>query len=127
MFTEMPGTEPSFVSAGGVGRAGLTACAWAVKLGIAGPSPDLEQHLQSMRQDQDVEGERISGLTEAERENARVMSSLERVISLIRSRRSVKAIETFEQVNFLASYITWLRKESGVAEADEVKGRMTFA
>ncbi len=49
------------------------------------------------------------------------MSTVERVICLIRRRRSVKAIETFEQVNFLATYIAWLRRQSdraGLAERD---------
>lgn len=102
--------------AGGIGRAGLTACAWAVKLGIVGPSPDLENHLRNFATD---DNEACSSLTAIERENARVMSTVERVICLIRRRRSVKAIETFEQVNFLATYIAWLRRQSGQAEMAE--------
>jgi hypothetical protein len=101
---------------GGIGRAGLTACAWAVKLGIVGPSPDLENHLRNFATD---DNEACSSLTAIERENARVMSTVERVICLIRRRRSVKAIETFEQVNFLATYIAWLRRQSGQAEMAE--------
>lgn len=100
---------------GGIGRAGLTACAWAVKLGIVGPSPDLEAHLRDFAPDGDVDCD----LTPAERENARVMSTVERVIYLIRRRRSIKAIETFEQVNFLATYVAWLRNHSGQAELAE--------
>jgi protein-tyrosine phosphatase len=97
----------------GVGRAGLTACAWAIKMGIAGPLPDLELQLsQLIEEGQD---------SQAVCENARVMSTVERVICLIRRRRSIKAIETFEQVNFLASYVAWLRRESGLASANEMQ------
>lgn len=97
----------------GVGRAGLTACAWAIKMGIAGPLPDLELQLSQLIE----EGQDSQAICE----NARVMSTVERVICLIRRRRSIKAIETFEQVNFLASYVAWLRRESGLASANEMQ------
>ena len=45
----------------------------------------------------------------AELEHQIVMSIVERVIAMIRSRRGLKAIESFEQVQFLASYVRWLR------------------
>jgi hypothetical protein len=79
------------------------------------PSPDLEAQLRDLARDGGADG----GLSPVERENARVMSTVERVIHLIRRRRSVKAIETFEQVNFLATYVAWLRKQSGQAEQAE--------
>lgn len=72
-----------------------------------GPAPEMEQHLATMA---------ANGMSPEEQENCRVMSTVERVICLIRRRRSVKAIETFEQVNFLVSYVRWLRKESGLAQ-----------
>lgn len=77
---------------GGVGRAGLTACAWAIKLGVIGPGPELNSD--------DPE----------ELAHARIMSTVERAICLVRRRRSVKAIETFEQVNFLVTYVAWLQR-----------------
>jgi hypothetical protein len=45
----------------------------------------------------------------AELEHQIVMSIVERVIAMIRSRRGLKAIESFEQVQFLASYVKWSR------------------
>jgi hypothetical protein len=39
-----------------------------------------------------------------------VMSTVERAIEMIRRRRSIKAIETFEQVSFLVAYVDWLRR-----------------
>lgn len=50
----------------------------------------------------------------AEIEHQMVMSVVERVIAMIRSRRGLKAIESFEQVQFLATYTAWLRRNSGV-------------
>lgn len=43
-------------------------------------------------------------------DRAIVMSIVERAIAMIRSRRGLKAIETMEQVQFLATYVTWLRE-----------------
>ena len=45
----------------------------------------------------------------AELEHQICMSMVERVIAMIRSRRGLKAIESFEQVQFLAAYVKWLR------------------
>ena len=45
----------------------------------------------------------------SELEHQIVMSVVERVIAMIRARRGLKAIESFEQVQFLASYTRWLR------------------
>ena len=41
-----------------------------------------------------------------------VMSMVERVIAMIRCRRGLKAIESFEQVHFLAAYVAWLREKA---------------
>lgn len=46
----------------------------------------------------------------AELEHQIVMSMVERVIAMIRSRRGLKAIESFEQVQFLVAYTGWLRR-----------------
>lgn len=87
---------------GGVGRAGLTACAWAIKMGFVQPHPSLSLVAQSSH-----------GPIPAELEHQIVMSTVERVIAMIRSRRGLKAIESFEQVQFLASYVRWLRAAQG--------------
>lgn len=47
-----------------------------------------------------------------ELEHQVVMSIVERVIAMIRSRRGLKAIESFEQVQFLATYTSWLRRQA---------------
>ncbi|TXT07418.1 hypothetical protein VHUM_03138 [Vanrija humicola] len=82
---------------GGIGRAGLTACAWAIKMGFVQPHPTLAAAAEQ------------ATIVSAE-EHCVVMSVVERVIAMIRSRRGLKAIETYEQVQFLATYVSWLRE-----------------
>ncbi|EIW71839.1 hypothetical protein TREMEDRAFT_60759 [Tremella mesenterica DSM 1558] len=86
---------------GGVGRAGLTACAWALKMGFVQPHPSLTliEHAALS----------TSNVIPVELEHQIVMSMVERVIAMIRARRGLKAIESFEQVQFLAAYVRWLR------------------
>ena len=109
---------------GGVGRAGLTASAWAIKMGLVPPHPSLvvvEEAALRQAQAQAHAYARPSGKTQpstikveipAELEHQIVMSIVERVIAMIRSRRGLKAIESFEQVQFLASYVRWIRATS---------------
>jgi len=103
-FSVWPGVTNTLTwssSLGGVGRAGLTACAWAIKMGFVPPHPSLAIVEQAaIRQGSEIP---------AEVEHRIVMSIVERVIAMIRSRRGLKAIESFEQVQFLASYVRWLR------------------
>ena len=116
-------------STGGVGRAGLTASAWAIKMGFVPPHPSLslieeaasrQAHERaqlahtngSQAQTQGQPGLADSPVVPdipAELEHQIVMSIVERVIAMIRSRRGLKAIESFEQVQFLASYVKWSR------------------
>jgi protein-tyrosine phosphatase len=80
---------------GGVGRAGVVACCWLMKLGVCGwvddPSP---ANLQ---------------------ETYTAVEFVERVITYVRRRRSPKAIETYEQVQFLVEYVEFLRSTSARA------------
>ena len=85
---------------GGVGRAGLFACCW--KLGLFGPLIGIHDPTG-----QSLEGE---------------MNLVERVIEVIRKRRSAKAIETPQQVHFILRYIHWLSTTGQVVNANEVVG-----
>jgi len=87
---------------GGLGRAGLVACCWALKVGLCGwidvdisPNP----------------AEGVDGLESHVRRDT--LQLVERAIAVVRRRRSVKAIETLEQVRFLAEYVDYLRKKAG--------------
>ena len=93
---------------GGVGRAGIIACCWMLKLGLCGwtdPPPgecDTSTEFMVSRDiapSQTLEGEQVS---------QEKMRLIERLISVVRRRRSLKAIETYEQVRFLVEYVEFL-------------------
>ena len=95
---------------GGVGRAGLVACCWMLKLGLCGwlegePEPTSPRgrtpSTDGSETDTDAEG--------GQPIRADTIQMVERVISVVRKRRSVKAIESFEQVLFLAEFVEYLR------------------
>lgn len=67
---------------GGVGRAGLVACAWIFKMGLVWRAPH-------------------SDAAPSTRRSAQVMDIVLRLIDVVRKRRSPKAIETAEQARFL--------------------------
>ncbi|KAI0371045.1 phosphatases II [Pilatotrama ljubarskyi] len=72
---------------GGVGRAGIIACCWMLKLGLC-------------------------GWLDSEGAVASTMRLIERMIAVVRRRRSPKAVETYEQVKFLVDYINFLREQA---------------
>lgn len=84
---------------GGVGRAGLVACCWALKLGLCGwietgncPAPGL------VRRD--------------------TFQLVERMVTTVRRRRSIKAVETYEQVKFLVEFVDFLRDRAKEGSVD---------
>ncbi|OAX34956.1 phosphatases II [Rhizopogon vinicolor AM-OR11-026] len=87
---------------GGLGRAGLVACCWALKLGLCGwITVDLSPN----------PAEGADGVESRVRRDT--LQLVERAIAVVRRRRSVKAIETLEQVQFLAEYVDYLREGVG--------------
>lgn len=96
---------------GGVGRAGLVACCWALKLGLCGwieTQPGRSPWLSF------TAPEDLSEMPPLEEAGVRrdTLQLVERVITLVRRRRSPKALETFEQVKFLAEYVDFLREKA---------------
>jgi protein-tyrosine phosphatase len=84
---------------GGVGRAGVVAACWALKLGICGW---IETEVRGVGVDEED--------TKTDRCVKRdTLQMVERAIAIVRRRRSIKAIETFEQVKFLVEYVEFLR------------------
>ncbi|TFK44589.1 protein-tyrosine phosphatase-like protein [Crucibulum laeve] len=81
---------------GGVGRAGLLACCWMIKLGLCGwvEEPSSIQPLRYGRP------------------RAQTVQFVEKAIALVRKRRSVKAVETYEQVKFLVDFVEHLCEPS---------------
>ncbi|ORY48828.1 hypothetical protein BCR35DRAFT_310840 [Leucosporidium creatinivorum] len=81
---------------GGIGRAGLVACCWLIKMAFVGA------------------GEEEGG------GEGRTMRVVERVIEVIRKRRSVKSIETPVQVAFLLAYVAYLQEQATIVKASEL-------
>lgn len=88
---------------GGVGRAGLIACMWMLKLGLVRSDRDEIcfrvplNSLASLRSCSPTLDQRKA----KDKANDDVMQTIHRLIETIRRRRSPKAIETAEQVSFL--------------------------
>lgn len=76
---------------GGVGRAGVIACCWLIRLGLCGWPKD------------EAPGPPFSARKET-------VQFVESVIAVVRRRRSMKAIETYEQVRFLVDFVEYLRQ-----------------
>jgi len=141
---------------GGVGRAGLIACCWMLKMGLCGwirkmefppaehpfqtflhqNAPELVSDAATNGHPPDpivpcVNGVAPHALSHKNGESAKhtvseamqgkvdpaalslipldTMDLVERAIRVVRRRRSVKAIETFEQVHFLVQFVEFLR------------------
>lgn len=98
---------------GGVGRAGVVACCWALKLGLCGVVEQVSASSGSGGSSSGTAG--LWGPLSAVRLiRPDTLHLVEKVLGLVRRRRSVKAVETFEQVRFLVDYVEYLRgKDSG--------------
>jgi protein-tyrosine phosphatase len=94
---------------GGVGRAGLIACTWMVKLGLV-QSPDDHKPLSTTSLHHHQDNQSMDTLKQ-DRNHQDMMKLCQRLIDTIRKRRSPKAIETAEQVAFLVKYITFIRNQ----------------
>ncbi|KAH8924214.1 phosphatases II [Atractiella rhizophila] len=79
---------------GGVGRAGLMACCWLAKMGAGYPRERGETCLETV----------------------------ENLIEFVRWRRSVKAIETPNQVEFILRFIEYLRFEGRLVKPHDLRG-----
>ncbi|KAF7321484.1 Phosphatases II [Mycena kentingensis (nom. inval.)] len=77
---------------GGVGRAGVVACCWLLKLGLCGRIDQVPAEAPGLRPD--------------------TLELVERVIGVARRQRSIKAVETFEQVDALASAVDVVRVQA---------------
>lgn len=90
---------------GGVGRAGVIACCWIMKLGLCGWIDEVQKPSIPQTYTQGT-----SMVTEE------TLHFIEKVITLVRRRRSVKAVETYEQVKFLVDFVEFLRQRSKAKE-----------
>ncbi|KAJ4498342.1 hypothetical protein C8R41DRAFT_878070 [Lentinula lateritia] len=95
---------------GGVGRAGVISACWILKLGLCGWLGD-EPSIATSPSDSSsttlpCDGEIASPQNPL---NQDTLQLVEKVIAVVRRRRSVKAVETYEQAQFLVDFIEHLR------------------
>ncbi|SPO30152.1 uncharacterized protein UTRI_05991 [Ustilago trichophora] len=129
----MKGTSVLVHCRGGVGRAGLIACSWLLKMGfvgerskkglgkadeqakvgcVTGSSREIVQRTTTAgSHDAVVNGEDQLSEVEEEAECDIILDTVRCLIETIRRRRSPKAIETAEQVRFLVEYVTFLHRQ----------------
>ncbi|KAE9401597.1 phosphatases II [Gymnopus androsaceus JB14] len=100
---------------GGVGRAGVISACWISKLGLCGWLGDVSSPVTSTSKSlssttlSDAAPEKTQNLI-----NQDALELVEKVIAVVRRRRSVKAIETFEQAQFLIDFIEHLRLKTAL-------------
>ncbi|KAG6891736.1 hypothetical protein C0992_006156 [Termitomyces sp. T32_za158] len=99
---------------GGVGRAGVIACCWLIRLGLCGwieprtsSSPDHTQRGSSRSRSQDE----IESTANPLKPRQDTILFVQKVIAVARRRRSMKAVETYEQVCFLVDFVEYLRNK----------------
>ncbi|KAJ3530478.1 hypothetical protein NM688_g7703 [Phlebia brevispora] len=93
---------------GGIGRAGLVACSWIIRLGLCGcVDTQCDAQPASMLACKVLED--LPSIPPTAIVKRDTLELLERIITLVRRRRSLKAVETFEQVKFLVEYVEFLR------------------
>lgn len=90
---------------GGIGRAGLVASCWMIKMGMV----NTRHGFSGLRD------------TEPAWKDEDPIIIVERVIDLIRRRRSVKSIETTHQVKFLLEYIEFLQQNAKIVSASHLE------
>jgi protein-tyrosine phosphatase len=105
---------------GGVGRAGLIACAWLLKMGFVADKPQRPKKKAEEAQkflphahelDDKPRKARASEVDDADDDAETILETVRSLIETIRRRRSPKAIETAEQVRFLVDYLTYLHRQ----------------
>lgn len=96
---------------GGVGRAGLLACCWMLKVGLCGwfdisPVTNAPNATESRPAPPSIDSEQGGGAVRQD-----TLQVVEKVIAVVRRQRSPKAIETYEQVRFLVDFVEHLRAQ----------------
>ncbi|KAH9945641.1 phosphatases II [Amylocystis lapponica] len=106
---------------GGVGRAGLFACCWMLKLGLCGWIDTVPRADIAFTAPENLPGPAQMGSSQPESGAVRrdTMQLVERVIAVVRRRRSPKAIETYEQVKFLVDFVEHLCARSTAVVSHE--------
>lgn len=94
---------------GGVGRAGVVASCWVIRLGLCGWLDNAYSFSNI------ISGSTIAyanGSITSPAPGQDPVAFVEKVITLVRRRRSAKAVETYEQVKFLVEYVEYLQNQT---------------
>ncbi|WFD31049.1 hypothetical protein MSPP1_002079 [Malassezia sp. CBS 17886] len=83
---------------GGVGRAGLVACGWILKMGLAAADSTVRRRACLLSAD-------------LVPESTQILQTVLKLISVVRKRRSPRAIETAEQAQFLMEYVRFIHSQ----------------
>ncbi|KAG2015945.1 hypothetical protein CC2G_009163 [Coprinopsis cinerea AmutBmut pab1-1] len=118
----LKGTSVLVHCRGGVGRAGVIACSWLIKLGICGWVKDPPTALTPFSGGDNVNSTTAKkpapkAMGAQKSQFAATLEFVDTVIRYVRRRRSPKAVETFEQVRFLMQYVDYLKDKAGRAES----------
>ncbi|KAG7446403.1 phosphatases II [Guyanagaster necrorhizus] len=96
---------------GGVGRAGVVACCWMIRLGLCGWFTDANRSSFHSMVPSWLSGDSYHGLNSyIFPVRCDTLEMVETAICIVRRRRSVKAVETYEQVKFLVDFVEYLRE-----------------
>lgn len=90
---------------GGVGRAGVVACCWLIKLGLCEWVEPDGKRMPCTAPSNDSDS-----VSPARKDTIRFV---EKIIAVVRKRRSMKAVETYEQVSFLVDFVEYLKERTG--------------
>lgn len=119
---------------GGVGRAGLIACCWILKLGLCGWRDEAlcerscgDGCRARSRAKAEAATNRSTAPDQREGQQAARMPAphvcratlqlVESAVRVLRQRRSLKAIETYEQVRFLVEFVEYLENSSYASQS----------
>jgi protein-tyrosine phosphatase len=97
---------------GGVGRAGVIACCWLIRLGLCGWLICRENETENLVDHDRSDVPPFHRDSHNESTKRETIDFVERVISVVRRQRSMKAIETYEQVKFLVEFVEYISSKN---------------
>ncbi|WFC99084.1 hypothetical protein MYAM1_001821 [Malassezia yamatoensis] len=96
---------------GGVGRAGLVAAIWTLKMGFVSPSPPPSPSSSPSSRAEPLGATLTDATQESQTDSEAVLQTVLKLIEVVRRRRSLRAIETAEQSRFLMEFVRFLHRQ----------------
>ncbi|WFD43174.1 hypothetical protein MPSI1_001828 [Malassezia psittaci] len=92
---------------GGVGRAGLVAAIWTLKMGFVSVSPSPSPSTNA----EPLGATLTDAMRESQTDSEAVLQTVLKLIEVVRRRRSLRAIETAEQSRFLMEFVRFIHRQ----------------